>query len=176
MSFILHHKSAFPIFKNNPTLVYLDSAATTHKPRSVIKAETDFYSKYNANVHRGIYGIAVHASTAYENVREKTAAFIGAADKKEIIFTGGTTAGINLVAQSFLAPQLQAGDEVIISAMEHHANLIPWQQVCLQKKSPVAHHSRQRKRYFGFRNLRKTAQRKNKIRCRYAHIQHTRYR
>ena len=125
----------FPIFKNNPTLVYLDSASTTQKPRAVIKAETDFYSKYNANVHRGVYGIAVKASTAYENVREKTAAFIGAADKKEIIFTSGATASINLVAQSFLAPQLQVGDEIIISAMEHHANLIPWQQVCLQKKA-----------------------------------------
>ncbi len=135
MSYILHHKSAFPIFKNNPTLVYLDSASTTQKPRSVIKAETDFYTKYNANVHRGIYGIAVKASTAYENVREKTAAFIGAADKNEIIFTSGATVGINLVVQSFLAPQLQEGDEVIISAMEHHANLIPWQQVCLQKKA-----------------------------------------
>ncbi len=135
MSYVLNYKSAFPIFKNNPTLVYLDSAATTQKPRSVIKAETDFYSKYNANVHRGIYGIAAKASTAYENVREKTASFLGASDKKEIIFTSGTTAGINLVAQSFLAPQLNAGDEVVISAMEHHANLIPWQQACLQKKA-----------------------------------------
>ena len=128
-------RSSFPIFKSNPTLVYLDSAATTHKPRSVIKTETDFYSKYNANVHRGVYGIAVQASNAYENVREKVAAFIGAATKNEIVFTSGTTSGINLVAQSFLAPQLNAGDEVIISVMEHHANLIPWQQVCLQKNA-----------------------------------------
>ena len=132
---MLEIRNKFPIFKNNPTLVYLDSAATTHKPRSVIKAEQDFYTHYNANVHRGVYSIAVKASTAYENVREKIAAFIGAESKNETVFTSGTTAGINLVAQSFLLPRLTEGDEVIISAMEHHANLIPWQQVCLQKKA-----------------------------------------
>ena len=130
-----NHKNKFPIFKNNPTLVYLDSAATTQKPRSVIKSEIDFYSNYNANVHRGVYGIAVRASEAYENVRVKVAEFIGAARKEEIVFTSGTTASINLVAQSFLSPRLNEGDEVIISAMEHHANLIPWQQACLQKKA-----------------------------------------
>ena len=132
---MLEIRNKFPIFKNNPTLVYLDSAATTQKPLSVIKAETDFYTHYNANVHRGVYGIAVKASAVYENVREKIAAFIGAVSKNEIVFTSGTTAGINLVAQSFLLPRLNEGDEVIISAMEHHANLIPWQQVCLQKKA-----------------------------------------
>jgi cysteine desulfurase / selenocysteine lyase len=130
-------KNKFPIFKHHPELIYLDSASTTHKLKSVIQAEMRFYEQQNANIHRGIYPLAVAATNAYEGTREKVKSFVNAASTKEIIFTSGTTEGINLVAQSFVFPQLNAGDNVVISAMEHHANLIPWQQVCLMKKAEL---------------------------------------
>ena len=131
---ILNHiRKEFPIFDKHPDLVYLDSAATTQKPRSVIEAERHFYEHQNANVHRGVYGLAVEATQAYEQTREKVRAFINAKKTKEIIFTSGTTEGVNLVAQSYTSERLHAGDNIIISAMEHHSNLIPWQQVCLKK-------------------------------------------
>ena len=130
-------KNKFPIFKYHPELVYLDSASTTHKLKTVIEAEMRFYEQQNANVHRAIYPLAVAATNAYDGTREKVKAFINAASTKEIIFTSGTTEGINLVAQSFVSHQLKEGDNVVISAMEHHANLIPWQQVCLLKKAEL---------------------------------------
>ena len=123
-------RTHFPFFSHHPELAYLDNAATTQKPVSVIRTITDFYEKENTNVHRGIYQLAAQTSQKYEAVRKKVADFIHAEKPQNIVFTSGTTASINLVAQSFLAPRLQAGDEVVISAMEHHANLIPWQQVC----------------------------------------------
>lgn len=123
-------KAEFPIFSKHPDLVYLDSAATTQKPKVVIDAITQFYTSENANIHRGIYDLAAQTTQKYEAVRQKVAQLIQATTPKEIIYTSGTTAGINLVAQSFLAPKLVPGDEVIISTMEHHANLIPWQMVC----------------------------------------------
>lgn len=128
-------RTQFPFLTNHPQLAYLDNAATTQKPIFVIKGITDFYEKENTNVHRGIYDIAAKTSEKYEAVRKKVADYIGAGKSENIIYTSGTTAGINLVAQSFLAPQLNAGDEVVISAMEHHANLIPWQQLCKNKKA-----------------------------------------
>ena len=115
----------FPIFKEYPNLVYLDSASTTQKPYSVIAAEMDYYQKYNANVHRGIYPLAAEATRAYEAVREKVAQFLNAPSVKEIIFTSGTTDAVNLVATSFALDRVGEGDEILISAMEHHANLIP---------------------------------------------------
>ncbi len=126
-------KSHFPIFKAHPDLIYLDNAATTQKPQIVIDAITHFYTHQNANIHRGIYQLAAQASQAYENTRTKLQKWLNAASRKEIIFTKGTTEAINLVAQSFLMPRLQKGDEVLISQMEHHANLIPWQLACQQK-------------------------------------------
>ena len=123
-------KTRFPIFSHHPELIYLDNAATTQKPDSVIQATSDFYQKENANIHRGIYELAARTSQKYEQVRHTVARFIGAERPASIVYTSGTTAGINLVAQSFLSGRLQPGDEVVISAMEHHANLIPWQQVC----------------------------------------------
>jgi len=123
-------KSHFPIFQHHPDLVYLDNAATTQKPQSVIDVISNFYKKENANIHRGIYPLAVSASQKYEAVRGKVAQFLNAKSADEIVYTSGTTASINLVAHSFLSPRLKQGDEVIISAMEHHANLIPWQMVC----------------------------------------------
>ena len=120
----------FPIFQQHPELVYLDSAATSHKPESVIDGISNFYRSENSNIHRGIYDLAAQTSAKYEAVRKKVADLIGAASEKEIVYTSGTTDSINLVAHGFLAQRLNPGDEVLISAMEHHANLIPWQMVC----------------------------------------------
>ncbi|MEO0338878.1 MAG: SufS family cysteine desulfurase [Bacteroidota bacterium] len=124
------HKNDFPIFQAHPNLVYLDSAATTQKPQTVIDAITKFYSQENASINRGLYKLGAQVTRRYTEVREKVAQFIQAKEAREIVFTSGTTDGINLVAHSFLLPQLESGDEVLISTMEHHANLIPWQQVC----------------------------------------------
>ena len=126
-------RQQFPIFQHHPNLVYLDSAATTQKPKMVIDGITNFYQKENANIHRGIYQLAAQTTQKYESVRQKVANFIDAKNASEIVYTSGTTASINLVANSFLLPRLEKGDEVLISAMEHHANLIPWQMVCQQK-------------------------------------------
>lgn len=126
-------KAHFPIFRHHPDLIYLDNAATTHKPQAVIDGISSFYAQSHASIHRGIYKLAAEADKQYEAVRQQLATFIHGPSSQQIIFTSGTTAGINLVAQSFLASRLQPGDEVIISAMEHHANLIPWQQICKVK-------------------------------------------
>lgn len=123
-------KSRFPIFSEYPDLVYLDNAATTQKPDIVIAGISDFYRKGNANIHRGVYPLAAQATASYEASRDKIQSFINAGKREEVIFTAGTTAGINLVAHSFVFPRLKKGDNVVISAMEHHANLIPWQIIC----------------------------------------------
>ena len=126
-------RSQFPLFQHHPALIYLDNAATTQKPKMLIDGIANFYQKENANIHRGIYDLAAQTSLKYEKVREKVAQFIGASTVKTNIYTSGTTAAINLVAYSFLYPRLQAGDEILISAMEHHANLLPWQMACKAK-------------------------------------------
>ncbi len=123
-------RAEFPIFSHHPKLVYLDNAATTHKPQSVITAISDFYQKENTNIHRGIYPLAAQTTQKYEQVRNKVAQFLNAPNSNNIVYTSGTTASTNLVAHSFLNTRLTKGDEVIISAMEHHANLIPWQMIC----------------------------------------------
>jgi cysteine desulfurase/selenocysteine lyase len=125
-------KSCFPIFSHRPELVYLDSAATSQKPQSVVQSITDFYEKDNANVHRGLYALSSHATQRYEGVRHKVSSLIGASNPKTIAFTKGATESINIIAHGFLKKNLKKGDNVLISAMEHHANLIPWQQVCKQ--------------------------------------------
>ena len=131
MTFPVHAiKSNFPIFTHRPELVYLDNAATSQKPLSVIQTITDFYTKENANVHRGLYELSSRATKRYEDVRKKVGSLIGASNQNTVAFTKGTTESINIVAYSFLKKKLKAGDKVVISAMEHHANLIPWQQVC----------------------------------------------
>lgn len=119
------YKKDFPFFKHNPGIVYLDNAATTHKPQSVIDAMSDFYSRYNAPVHRGIYTLAEHATERYEQVRTLVAAYCGAFDD-EIIFTKGTTEGINFIVDAWASRTLRPGDEVIITELEHHANSVPW--------------------------------------------------
>ena len=130
-------RTQFPIFKAHLDLVYLDSASTTQKPQSVIDAEMAFYQNFNANVHRGIYPLAAKATQAYEAVREQVRDFLNAPSVRNIIFTSGTTDAINLVATSFAAERVGEGDEIVITAMEHHANLIPWQQVCLKNKGKL---------------------------------------
>ncbi len=121
-------RSDFPIFKDK-SLVYLDSAATTQKPKQVIGAVSDFYSNYNANVHRGIYELSIRATEAYYSARQKVANFINAPDWRSIVFTGGTTESINLVAYSWARKNLKNGDEILITEMEHHSNIVPWQLV-----------------------------------------------
>ncbi len=111
-------------------LVYLDNAATSQKPRAVIDAISNYYAHSNANVHRGVHTLSVRATEFYEGAREKVRELINAASLAEIIFVRGTTEAINLVASSFGAARIQRGDEVIISAMEHHSNIVPWQLLC----------------------------------------------
>lgn len=113
-------------------LVYLDNAATTQKPQSVIDAEVAYYSSTNANVHRGVHTLSQRATDQYEAARDKVRRFINAASDKEIVFVRGTTEAINLVAQSYARPLLTAADNIIVSAMEHHSNIVPWQMVCAQ--------------------------------------------
>ncbi len=122
----------FPILQQTfygKPLAYLDNGATTQKPQVVIDAEKNFYEISNANVHRGVYVLSEQATAAYEGARKTVQQFINAHSEKEIIFTRGTTESINLVAQSFGRTFLKAGDEVIISAMEHHSNIVPWQML-----------------------------------------------
>ena len=114
---------------NGKPLVYLDNAATSQKPRAVIDAVSSFYEHSNANVHRGVHTLSVRATELYEAAREKVRTLVNAAELAEIIFVRGTTEGINLVANSFGA-RIQAGDEIIISALEHHSNIVPWQLLC----------------------------------------------
>jgi cysteine desulfurase/selenocysteine lyase len=111
-------------------LVYLDNAATTQKPRTVIEAMTAFYERDCANVHRGVHALSQRATVAYESARTAVKSHLGARDSREIVFTRGTTEAINLVAHSYVRPRLVPGDEVLISAMEHHSNIVPWQLVC----------------------------------------------
>ncbi len=118
-------------------LIYLDNAATTQKPQAVLNALAHYYQHDNANVHRGIHTLASRATAALETTRHSTQQFIRAADAAEIIFTAGTTASINLVAAAYGQAQVQAGDEVIISHMEHHANIVPWQMLCQAKKATL---------------------------------------
>ena len=123
----------FPILArevHGKPLVYLDNAATSQKPRAVIDAITSYYETSNANVHRGVHTLSVLATELYEGAREKTRAFINAAEPAEIVFVRGTTEAINLVANAFGQARVRAGDEIVISAMEHHSNIVPWQLLC----------------------------------------------
>lgn len=128
-------RNDFPVLRENvhgKPLVYLDNAATTQKPQSVIDAEAAFYRHSNANVHRGVHALSQRATDQYEAARDKVRRFVNAADTQEIVFVRGTTEAINLVAQSYARPHLTADDNVVISAMEHHSNIVPWQMVCAQ--------------------------------------------
>ncbi len=121
-------KGQFPIFNNQPKLVYLDSGATTLKPRVVLKAMDEYYHEYSANIHRGICELAERATLEYEGARAKVAGLIGG-QADEVIFTGGTTGSINLVARGWGERMVKKGDEIVITTMEHHSNLVPWQEL-----------------------------------------------
>ena len=126
----------FPILKetvNGKPLVYLDNAATSQKPQAVIDALVNYYMTENSNVHRGVHTLSQKATDAYEGAREKVRQFINAEHDKEIIFVRGTTEGINLVAQTYGRTHIGAGDEIIVTAMEHHSNIVPWQMLCEEK-------------------------------------------
>ncbi len=126
----------FPILHqevNGRPLVYLDNAATTQKPARVIDALRAYYEQDNANIHRGIHTLAERATTAYETTRQTAQQFINAAQPEEVIFTRGTTEGINLIAASYGRTFIQAGDEIIISTLEHHSNIVPWQMLCEER-------------------------------------------
>jgi cysteine desulfurase/selenocysteine lyase len=133
---IIAIRRQFPILsrtvKGHP-LVYLDNAATSQKPQSVIDALVDYYSGYNANIHRGIHSLAEEATAAFEATRDSVRAFINAPAREQVIFTRGTTESINLVAATWGRKNIQRGDEILISAMEHHSNIVPWQLLCLEK-------------------------------------------
>jgi cysteine desulfurase/selenocysteine lyase len=126
----------FPILKqkvHGKPLVYLDNAATSQKPQAVIDSEVELYSEYFSNVHRGVHLLSQRSTDAYEKARDKVQTFLNARSSQEIIFTRGTTEGINLVAQTYGQQHVQAGDEILISEMEHHSNIVPWQMLCAQK-------------------------------------------
>ncbi|MBI2570072.1 MAG: cysteine desulfurase [Candidatus Schekmanbacteria bacterium] len=126
----------FPILRHRirgREIAYLDNAATTQKPQAVIDAEMSFYTSECSNVHRGVHTLSQRATASFESSRDVVRDFVGASDRKEIIFTRGTTEAINLVAQSFARPRLQPGDEVLITEMEHHSDIVPWQLVCQER-------------------------------------------
>jgi cysteine desulfurase/selenocysteine lyase len=129
-------RADFPILSQEVRgrrLVYLDSAASSQKPRAVIDAITHFYTHDNANVHRGVHFLSERSTAAFEGAREKVRRFLNAKDVKEIVFVRGTTEAINLVAQTFGRKNVRAGDEVLITGLEHHANIVPWQMLCEQQ-------------------------------------------
>lgn len=126
-------RADFPILTrevHGKPLVYFDTAATAHRPRAVIEAVSGFYRDHNANIHRGVHTLSQEATEAYETARSRVARFINAPAAGEVVFTRGTTESINLVANSYLKPRIEAGDEILITHMEHHANIVPWQMLC----------------------------------------------
>lgn len=133
-------KKDFPILEqkiNGKNLVYLDSAATTQKPKEVINSLNNYYNETNSNIHRGVHTLSQKATEKYEKSREKIANFIDASSSKEIIFVRGATEAVNLVANSYARPLLRENDEILISQMEHHANIVPWQMICEEKKAKL---------------------------------------
>ena len=129
-------KKDFPVLNqkvNGHDLVWLDNGATTQKPLQVIDKISDYYKNYNSNIHRGAHTLAARATDAYEEAREKVQRFINAASSEEIIFVRGTTEGINLVAQTYGRQYISPGDEVIVSELDHHANIVPWQRICQER-------------------------------------------
>lgn len=139
---VIKIRSDFPILQrevNGKPLIYFDNGATSQKPKQVIQSISEYYSSYNSNVHRGVHTLSQLATDAYEDARNKVRDFIGAANSSEIIFTRGTTESINLVAQSWGKQNLNEGDEVLVTGMEHHANIVPWQMICDERKASLRH-------------------------------------
>lgn len=140
MSTIDQLRKQFPILSrevNNRPLVYFDNAATTQKPEAVIERIRNYYESENSNIHRGAHFLSQMATDAYEQARQTTASFINAAHPHEVVFTRGTTESINLVAHSFCKQFLKPGDEILISAMEHHSNIVPWQIACQEHQAKL---------------------------------------
>ena len=133
---LIEIKKDFPILQNR-NITYLDSGATTQKPIQVIKAIEEFYEKYNANPHRGAYSLSMDATQSYENTRTKIAKFINSKHREEIIFSKNATESLNLIAYSYGMDNLKKDDEIVISIMEHHSNLVPWQKVAKQTGSKL---------------------------------------
>lgn len=132
---VMRLREQFPVLSrevHGKPLVYFDNAATVQRPLAVIEAMDDFYRRYNANVHRGVHQLSVEASEAFEDSRRAVARLLNAASDREIVFVRGVTEAINLVANSYARPRLKAGDEILITHMEHHANIVPWQMLCEQ--------------------------------------------
>lgn len=125
-------RSDFPLLAASPRLVYLDSAATTQKPRAVLDAIRDFYESDNANPHRGAYALSVRATQRYHDARARVAKFLGVSDTDCLIFTRGTTESLNLVAASWGRANVRAADEIVVTGAEHHANFVPWQQLAIE--------------------------------------------
>ena len=133
-------KEEFPILSkkvNNKSLIYLDNASTTQKPKTVIETIQNYYESTNSNIHRGVHHLSQKATEEYEKSRETIQHFIGAKSSKEIIFVRGATEAVNLVANSYVKPLLSEGDNIIISQMEHHANIVPWQIIAKEKKIKI---------------------------------------
>ena len=129
-------RADFPILSRkvyNKPLVYFDNGATTQKPQSVLDAVDEVYESYNGNIHRGVHFLSDMSSEAYEGAREKVRSFINAGKREEVIFTSGTTGSINGIAFSFGERYIKPGDEIILSRLEHHANIVPWQMMCQRK-------------------------------------------
>jgi len=128
-------RADFPLLQRSvrgQPLAYLDNAATTQKPQAVIDAEVAYYREINANIHRGVHWLSEQATAAHEGARERVQRFVNARESAEIIFVRGTTEAINLVAQSYGRANLGPGDEILITGLEHHSNIVPWQMLCQQ--------------------------------------------
>ncbi len=134
---ILKLRADFPLFETYPDLIYLDSAATSQKPKSVIDSLVKYYKTANANPHRGVYGLSIKSSELFENTRQRVADFIKAKSSEEIIFTRGTTDSINNLALALSRSYFQENDEIIITEMEHHSNIVPWQLIAQDKKLKI---------------------------------------
>jgi len=155
----------FPILKekiNGYPIIYFDNAATTQRPRQVLEALIDFYTKYNSNIHRGVHAFGEKATLLYENAREKVAAFVGATPE-EIVFTGGATEGINFIASTWANKHIGKGDEIVVTELEHHSNLIPWQQVAMKKGGKLKFIGVEKDGRLDLRNLEKIITEKTKL-------------
>src|SRR6266566_9085677 len=129
----MYLRADFPLLANNPGLHYLDSAATSQKPQVVLDALRDFYETANANPHRGAYSLSVRATACYHQSRARITGFLGVRDSDCLIFTRGTTEGLNLVAGAWGMANIAAGDEIVVTAMDHHANFVPWQALAMRR-------------------------------------------
>lgn len=126
-------RADFPLLAANPALYYLDSAATSQKPRAVLDAMREYYEQDNANPHRGAYALSARATDRYHEARERVAQFLGASDAECLVFTRGTTESLNLVATAWGHANVHEGDEIVVTALEHHANFVPWQQLAIAR-------------------------------------------